>query len=67
MKDWTTKELLDKLEETKNLLEDTLYLFTTGSKEVNMKTVDRYMKQMKPIMKELRKRGMGCRNDRKTY
>jgi len=63
MKDCTTQQLLEELEESKNLLEDALYLFTTGSDDVSMKKIDQRFKAMKQTMKQLRSIAKELYND----
>lgn len=60
MKDCATQRLLEELEENKNLLEDALYLFTTGSDDVSMKKIDQRFKAMKRTMKRLRSIAKGA-------
>jgi len=60
MKDCATQRLLEELEENKNLLEDALYLFTTGSDDISMKKIDQRFKAMKRTMKRLRSIAKGA-------
>lgn len=57
------QNLIKVLEVKNEKFEETLELFTTGSKQVTMKQVDSDFKELKSIMKKLRQHARGYKND----